>query len=328
MFQSLAGHIKYADLIGGAVTVLHGAQHAVRQGLVALKVQHSIHNVLHDFGTRNGTVFVDMADNKGRYLIRFCHIQEACRAFLDLADCAGGRRHIRAAHRLDGVDHYKIRLHLFNQPADFIHIAFRHNGDIILRHIQPNGTQLDLPYGFFARHIQNRARPAYFAAQLQQNGRFADARFAANQNHTAQHNATAQHAVQLCNASYNAAFFFGRAYVFQFQRFQAGLTRHMYRRGSAAGRRLCRFFHHIFGHRVPCTAGRAAAQPAGTGFAALVAHINCFQLIFWHGCSPGRIFRTLLLYPKSRVGARYAPKIKRQAAARCAGDAAACALIL
>jgi len=44
--------------------------------------------------------------------------------------------------------------------------------------------------------------------------------------------------------------------------------------------------------------------------------------------SPGRIFRTLLLYPKSRVGARYAPKIKRQAAARCAGDAAARALIL
>ena len=78
MFQSLAGHIKHADLIGGAVTVLHGAQHAVRQGLVALKVQHSIHNVLHDFGTRNGTVFVDMTDNKGRYLIRFCHIQEAC----------------------------------------------------------------------------------------------------------------------------------------------------------------------------------------------------------------------------------------------------------
>ena len=84
---------------------------------VSLKIEHRIHNVLHDFGTRNGTVFVDMADNKGRYLIRFCHIQEACRAFLDLADRAGGRRHIRAAHRLDGVDHYKIRLHLFNQPA-------------------------------------------------------------------------------------------------------------------------------------------------------------------------------------------------------------------
>ena len=74
MFQSLAGHIKHADLIGGAVTVLHGAQHAVRQGLVALKVQHRIHDMLHDFGACDGAILVDVAHDEGGNFQRFGYI--------------------------------------------------------------------------------------------------------------------------------------------------------------------------------------------------------------------------------------------------------------
>ena len=49
-------------------------EESVRQGLVALKIQHRIDDMLHNFRACDGTVFIDVADDKGRDLERFGYI--------------------------------------------------------------------------------------------------------------------------------------------------------------------------------------------------------------------------------------------------------------
>ena len=89
--------------------------------------------MLHDFGARNGTVLVDMADNEHRDLLLFGHGKQPGRALLDLTDRAGRGRDIHAAHRLDGVDDDKVRLFLFDEAADLVHVVFGGQIDILLR---------------------------------------------------------------------------------------------------------------------------------------------------------------------------------------------------
>ena len=68
---------------------------------------------------------------------------------------------------------------------------------LFLRDLQAGCTQLDLPDRFFARDIQNAMLIGNGTAQLQQHGGFAHARLAAQQHNAAQHDAAAQHTVQL-----------------------------------------------------------------------------------------------------------------------------------
>ena len=67
--------------------------------------------MLHDLGAGNGTVLIDMANNEGRNLKRFCDIQKPGGAFLYLTYCAGGGGNVSTTHRLDRVDDNKVRLH-------------------------------------------------------------------------------------------------------------------------------------------------------------------------------------------------------------------------
>ena len=83
------------------------------------------------------------------------------------------------------------------QATDLVHIVFGGQKNIVLRHLQAGCTQLDLPDRFFARDIQNAVLVGNGTAQLQQHGGFAHARLAAQQHNTAQHDAAAQHTVQL-----------------------------------------------------------------------------------------------------------------------------------
>ena len=231
-----------------------------------------------------------MADHKHRDIVGFRNIQKTGGALFDLGHRAGRRVDVGAAHGLDGVDDHKPRLQLLDQAADLVHIALGCQQDVILGHVQTHRTQLDLPHRFLAGDIQHAAALGYLAAQLEQDGRFADARLAADQRHAAQHDAAAQHPVQFADAGYNAAFFLGGADVFQLQCGQAGLAGRTRRGGCPAGGRFGRFGHHVLGHGVPGAAGRAASQPAGAGLAAVGADVDGFQLVFWHGPLRSRHF--------------------------------------
>ena len=98
-------------------------------------------------------------------------------------------------------------LFLFDQAADLVHIVLRCKIDVLLRHFQPCSTQFDLTDRFLTRDIQNRMLVGDGTAELQKHRRFANTRFAAEQNHAAQHDAAAQHPVKLRYAGQDAGFF-------------------------------------------------------------------------------------------------------------------------
>ena len=167
--------------------------------------------MLHDFGASNGTILVDMADDEHRDLLLFGHGKQPGRALLDLTDRAGRGRDIHAAHRLDGVDDDKVRLFLFDEAADLVHVVFGSQIDILLRDLQPGRAEFHLPHRLLAGDIQHRVLVRDGPAKLEQHRGFAYARLAAEQHHAAQHDAAAQHPVQFRDAGQDAAFFLGSA---------------------------------------------------------------------------------------------------------------------
>ena len=102
--------------------------------------------MLHDFGAGNGTVLVHMTHDEHGDLLFLRNSQQTRRALLDLADCTGRRRDVHTAHGLDGVDDHKVRFFLFDQAADLVHVVFGYQIDVLLRDLEPRGTQLDLPH--------------------------------------------------------------------------------------------------------------------------------------------------------------------------------------
>ena len=164
--KSCAGHIEHSQLIGGAIAVFGCPQNAVRQHLVALKVEHRIHDMFHDLGACNCAVLVHMTHDKHGNLLLFGYRQQPGGTLLHLTDRAGRGRDIHAAHGLDGVNDHKVRLFFFDQTADLIHVIFRRQKDVILRYLQPRCTQLDLPDRLLAGDIQYAVLVGDGAAQL------------------------------------------------------------------------------------------------------------------------------------------------------------------
>ena len=122
--------------------------------------------MLHDLRACNCTVLIHMTHNEHGDLLLFGDCQQPGSALLHLTDRTGRGRDIHAAHGLDGVDDYKIRLFLFNQTADLVYVVFRRQKDVILRHFQPRCPQLDLPDRFLASDIQHAVLIGDGTAQL------------------------------------------------------------------------------------------------------------------------------------------------------------------
>ena len=122
------------------------------------------------------------------------------------------------------------------------------------------------------------------AAQLQKHRGLADARLAAQKHNAAQHDAAAQHTVQLGDPCQDAAFLlccadFRKAFGCQrcnaFRTCCGGLP-------CRCCARLRRLGDHIFVHGVPAAAARAAAHPAGTCLSAVGTHVYRFQFWLFH----------------------------------------------
>ena len=122
--------------------------------------------MLHDLGACNRTILVHVTHDKHGNFLLFGDCQQPRGALLHLTDCAGRGRDIHAAHGLDRVDDHKVRLFLFDQTADLIHVIFRRQKDVILRYLQPRCTQLDLPDRLLAGDIQYAVLVGDGTAQL------------------------------------------------------------------------------------------------------------------------------------------------------------------
>ena len=85
--------------------------------------------------------------------------------------------------------------------ADFLNdplkVGFGQHIELLAFHTESGGAQLQLPSGFLSGYIQNLVFPAEMGADLEQNGRFADAGVAAQQDQRSLDNSASEHAVEL-----------------------------------------------------------------------------------------------------------------------------------
>lgn len=79
---SMAKNGVLIDLIGGAIPVFDRPQNPVGQHPVALKVQHRVHDMLHDLGARDGAVLVDMTHDKHRDRSMSWLLRRSCLSFV------------------------------------------------------------------------------------------------------------------------------------------------------------------------------------------------------------------------------------------------------
>ena len=251
-------HLKDADLVGAAKTILHRTQQAIGVKTFPLQLQHHIDHMLQNLGAGNRAIFGDMADEKNRDVMLFTGAQQGGGAIAHLADgagCAGTARRVDCLHRVN--DHQR-RLHRFDLLDNLLDFDLREHKQFVVLDPQSRGAPPDLMSALLGANIEHRANIArHIGSHLQQNCRFADPRFAADEDTATRHNPTAQHAVQLLNTQRQTLHTLFRNIG---QRHRAHRPVAPHRRSRAA---FFRRTHHEFLERVPLATVRALAHPLG-----------------------------------------------------------------
>ena len=195
--ESAVLHLKYADLVGRAVAVLHRTQQPVREIAFSLKIQHRVHNVLHDFRAGNGAVLVHMADDPDGDIQLLCRVHKQIGALPHLGKAAGAGGDVLQMHGLDGVDDDDLRLAGCDGVADALGIRHRQQIELRRVHAKALRPQLDLLGGFLAGYIEHCVRLTEILADLEQQRALTDAGFSAQQDDRPPHQTAAQHPIQL-----------------------------------------------------------------------------------------------------------------------------------
>ena len=178
-----------------------------------------------------------------------------------LRDRPGRRGHVRVDQGLDGVDHDERGGQLVHGRHHRADLRLRQQPQRRLHGPEPAGPVPDLRAALLARDVQHRHRcSGPCCGHLQQQRRLSDARLAADHRDGARHEASAEHPVQLRQASAD----------------RPGIGRHDLRDGTGGG-------HHrgapvasrrrLLHEGVPRRARRAAARPLGMARAALRAPV-------------------------------------------------------
>ena len=237
---------------------------------VPLKIQHAVHDMLHDLGTRDGAVLIDMPHHEHRRIRLLGRPHDRRGALPDLGHASrrGGDR--RQIHGLDGVDDHQIRRFLPHTADDRVHIGFTQDVQIVVLHPQPVRPHFDLPLGFLSRDIEDLEGLSQIGTDLQQQGGFADARVAADEHKPAPDTAAAQHPVQLLKA--------GAVSLLPLGIDVPDPPHRAARRGAGGAARSLRRHADLLGPGVPLPAGRAFSIPFGRLAAARRTDKNRFRL--------------------------------------------------
>ena len=200
--QAALGHLEHADLVGGAEAVLHRAQDAELMAAVAFEIQHGVHHVLQHARPGDGALLGDVADQD----------QGECRAFasrisskLEARTCATvpGALSIVSSHMVwiesittSAASPAASRLAAMSRRL----IAAASSSGASCRprrRARRRICSIDSSPEMYRTRRPSRARRG---RRLQQQGRLADARIAADQHRRGRHEAAAQHAVELGDA--------------------------------------------------------------------------------------------------------------------------------
>ena len=168
---------------------------------LAFEVKHGVDHVLEQARSGDGAVFGHVADQKSRQAGFFGKHDDRAGCFPHLGDAAGRRRNRRRENRLHRVDHEQAGFDFFDMIENALERSLAQDEQIGRLDAEPLGAHFDLPRRFFAGHVETREPClAHGGKRLQQQGRFADAGVAADEDHRAGHEAAAEDAVELADA--------------------------------------------------------------------------------------------------------------------------------
>ncbi|MNF50018.1 hypothetical protein D3C84_313030 [compost metagenome] len=210
-------------------------------------------------------------EDRGATLLGITHQQRG--TFTHLGHTARRRLQLLGEDRLDRIDHHDLGLFHPRRGDDGFDAGFGHHPQLVLGQPQTPGTHGHLLLGLFASDIERRHAHRQVAQGLQENGRLADARVAANQYDRAVNQAATQHTVQLTGRGGKPRDFldtdFGQRLDLRLLPGPAGTT-------AGCGRTTT--FHQGFGQGVPGSAFSTLAGPLGKGRAALGAAVHALGL--------------------------------------------------
>ena len=197
LLQAFVGHLEYADLVGGTVAILHRADDAVGLLALALEVEHRVHHVLQHLGACDTALLVDVTHQKHGNTLALGLIDKGQRTFPYLSNTAGGGVDLVGVDGLDGVQDHDVGPDLLGLLQNVLQIGLGQDVQMLSRHPQPLGAELELAAGFLARDVEHLAVLSQRIGDLHEQGGLADAGFTRQKHYRACHQTAAQHAIQL-----------------------------------------------------------------------------------------------------------------------------------
>ncbi len=170
---------------------------------LAFECQHGIDHMFEHARAGKAAVLGDMAHQYQRGAAFLGETDQLLRRCPHLADCARRAVDQVRMHRLYRIDHQHVGGRAAAEGGQYIaHRCRRRQHHRRIGIAQPPGAQPHLTRSFLARDISNRfAAERQFRRDLQQQGRFADPRIAANQARRSRHQPAAQRRIEFGDAA-------------------------------------------------------------------------------------------------------------------------------
>ena len=203
--QTFIGHFENADFIGRPETVFDGAQNSELMAAIPFEIQNRIDHMFKHTGTGDLAFLRHMPDKQNRDAAFFGDTDQFLRTGAHLRHRTGGGFDRIDIHGLNGIDHDQIHRVRFHRGNDIAHGGGRSQRDRSLVQPQPPCAKAHLIHRFFPRNIEaGFPREGELADNLQQKGRFTDARITADENRGTRDHAAARHTVEFRHARHMA----------------------------------------------------------------------------------------------------------------------------
>ena len=175
--------------------------------LVAFKLQHRIHNVFQYLRSGDAAFLVDVTDENDRSAGFFGKFQQRSRTLPYLHDAAGRRINVFRRDGLDGVDDDQVGGRILDVGKNLFQRGLTRNQQVVVVGMgDTDRAELQLAGTFFSRYIQDSFMgEAEYG--LQDQGRFSNTGFAANQGQRALHQSSSQDPVEFFVSHIDALFF-------------------------------------------------------------------------------------------------------------------------
>ena len=151
--QTIATHLVDTQFGRTSETILDAAQDTVHIVLVALKLQHTVHDMLQYLRSRDATLLVDMSDEDSRNVALLGKLQQRGCTFAYLYDATRRRLRRLGRDRLYRVNDDDVRLRLLDVRVNLLQRRLAHDQTVRLRMADAVGAQLQLSCALLTRNV-------------------------------------------------------------------------------------------------------------------------------------------------------------------------------